>query len=416
MKVQRVILKDFKVIKDLDVSLEGKSVYLRGDNAQGKSSFIQAIEIALGNAKAVPDNMGGEGQVFTTIDGQPYTFAFATKKGKVELSVTLPDGLKETKKGVIGGIVGAINFDINEFIKKSESKVGRREQVEEYLKMLPQDFVDGITAFEKKAKALYDDRTEIGRKIETLKGFIKESKLFGDDLKLKPVDVSELQADLEKINAQNAKIKEVNQRFSDRAAKIEANRDKIEALKKEIVELERVTIIEESTQGEAAKWIEKHQPIDASATIAAMTNASETNVKAAQAEEHNKKLAQLEMFQEDYNELTVQYETNKQAISDAIKDFDSPVEGLTFDADQLIYNGTPVTNQNLCDSEIIELGIKMKNAFNPNLGLMFVENSNLIGGARFKSILDYAKKYDLQLFMEEVIRGEESLKVEFITE
>lgn len=416
MKVQRIVIKSFKILKDIDINLEGKSVYLRGDNAVGKSSLMQAIEIALGNAKAIPDNMGGEGQVFTTIDGQPYTFAFATKKGKVELSVTLPDGLKETKKGIIGGIVGAINFDINEFLRKSETKVGRREQVEEYLKMLPQDFVDGINAFEKKAKALYDDRTEIGRKIETLKGFIKESKLFGDDLKTKPVDVSVLQADLEKINTQNAKIKEVNQRFTERAAKIEANKAKIEALKAEVLELERVTIIEESTQIEAKKWIDKHQPIDATATLEAMNNASETNVKAAQAEEHNKKLAQLLMFEEDYNELTVQYETNKQAISDAIKDFDSPVEGLSFDADQLIYNGTPVTNQNLCDSEIIELGIKMKNAFNPNLGLMFVENSNLIGGARFKSIQDYAKKYNLQMFYEEVVRGEESLKIEFVKE
>ena len=282
--------------------------------------------------------------------------------------------------------------------------------------MLPKDFVDGIAAFEKKAKAIYDDRTEIGRKIETLKGFIKESKLFGDDLKAQKVDVSVLQAELEKINTQNAKIKEVNQRFTERAAKIDANKAKIEELRKEILELERVTIIEESTQGEAKKWIEKHQPIDVTPTIEAMRNADETNTKATQAEEHNKKLAQLKMFEEDYNELTVQYETNKQAISDAIKDFQSPVEGLQFDDEQLLYNGVAVTNQNLCDSEIIELGIKMKNASNPELGLMFVENSNLIGQKRLDAIKAYAKKHNLQMFYEEVKRGEDSLQYEIIPE
>lgn len=416
MKVQRIVIKSFKVLKDLDINLEGKSVYLIGENGVGKSSLLQFIQIALGDSKSVPDGMNGEGQIFTTIDGQPYTFAVTTKKGKVELCVTLPDGIKETKRGVIGGIVGTINFDINEFLKKSESKAGRKEQVEDYKRMLPKEFIEGINAFEKKAKAIYDDRTEIGRKIETLKGFIKESKLFGDDLKAQKVDVSVLQAELEKINTQNAKIKEVNQRFTERAAKIDANKAKIEELRKEILELERVTIIEESTQGEAKKWIEKHQPIDVTPTIEAMRNADETNTKATQAEEHNKKLAQLKMFEEDYNELTVQYETNKQAISDAIKDFQSPVEGLQFDDEQLLYNGVAVTNQNLCDSEIIELGIKMKNASNPELGLMFVENSNLIGQKRLDAIKEYAKKHNLQMFYEEVKRGEDSLQYEIIPE
>lgn len=416
IKVQRVQIKGFKAIQDLDVDLEGKSIYLIADNQRGKSSFMDAIQIALGDKKSIPENMSGEAKVETTVDGMPYTFAFKTKKGNVELEVTLPDGIKETKKGIIGGIVGAIGFDVNEFVKKSESKSGRKEQVEQYKKMLPQEFIQGIEKFEKQAKMLYDDRTELGRKVDTLKGFIKESPLFGNDLNIQPVDVSVLNADLEKANTHNAKINEVKTRIENRKVSISARDKKIEELKAEIAELERLNITENQQQKDATDWLKKNLPIDTSTLLTALNNASETNVKAEKAKEHKIKLKQLEELEEQYQDLTVQIEVNKQAISDAIKDFDSPVEGLSFDAEQLLYNGTPVTLQNLSTSQIIELGIQMQNAFNPNLGLMFIENSNVIGQQRLNDIFEYAKKYDLQLFFEHVERGQNELKIEFVKE
>jgi len=424
IKVQRVRIKDFKVLKNFDADFEGKSVFLMADNGRGKSSLMQAIQIALGNSDAIPPNMTGEGVVEVTKDGEPYSFSFKTKKdGKPELTVILPNGMKENKKGIIGGIVGSLEFDIDAFVKMSESTAGRKKQVEEFKKLLPKEFIDGIKAFEVKAKNIYDDRTEIGRKMTTLEGFIKESKLFGDDLKAKPVDVTSLSADLDKANTHNNKLKEVASRFEERAKAIQGKLDKIDAVKKqieelkaEVAELERVCETEQTTQKLAEAHLAKTKPIDTTPLVHAINSASEINVKAAQAEEHNKKLSQYNVFKEEYEELTVQYEVNKQAISDAIKDFDSPVEGLTFDDEQLLYNGVPVSINSLSTSEIMELGIKMFFASNKECGLMFIENSNLIGAERFKYILDYAKKYDLQLFFEEVIRGQDELEIKFVND
>jgi predicted ATP-dependent endonuclease of OLD family len=415
IKVQKVKLHNFKVIKDLEKEINGKSIFLTGENGIGKSSFMQAIKIALGNSDVIPTDMTGEGVIDVTKDGQPYSFAFKTgKDGKPKLTVTLPNGLKEDKKGIIGGLVGAISFDINEFVKLSESTAGRKKQVQEFKKLLPQEFILGIEEYEKKAKNIYDDRTEIGRKIDTLEGFIKESKLFGSDLKTQPVDVSELNKQLEEANAQNAKIKEVKERFEKRTASLEERVKKIEQLKAELVELERVQVTEETTQKEAAKWIEKNQPIDTSALIQSINSASETNVLASKAEEHNNKLKQLEEYKEQYGEFTVQYEVTKQAIADAIRDFDSPVEGLSFDDEKLLYNGVPVDANNLSTSEIIHLGVKMMFASNPESGLIFIEHANEIGSKRLKEIMEYAEQYDLQLFFEEVRRGQDELQIEFV--
>jgi predicted ATP-dependent endonuclease of OLD family len=415
IKVQRVKIKNFKAIKDLEKEINGKSIFLTGENGRGKSSFMQAIKIALGNSDVIPTDMTGEGVIDVTKDGQPYSFAFKTgKDGKPKLTVTLPNGLREDKKGIIGGIVGAISFDINEFVKLSESTAGRKKQVQEFKKLLPQEFILGIEEFEKKALNIYNDRTEIGRKIDTLEGFIKESKLFGSDLKTQSVDVSDLSKQLEEANATNAKIKEVKERFEKRREGIEDRTAKIEQLKAELLELERVQITEETTQKEAAKWIEKHQPIDTSPLIQSINSASETNVLASKAEEHNNKLKQLEDFKEQYGEFTVHLEVTKQSIADAIRDFDSPVEGLSFDDEKLLYNGVPVDANNLSTSEIIHLGVKMMFASNPESGLIFIEHANEIGSKRLKEIMEYAEQYDLQLFFEEVRRGQDELQIEFV--
>lgn len=424
IKIQKVKIKNFKVIKDFEKDLEGKSLFLIADNSRGKSSMMQAINIALGNTSVIPQEMTGEAVVEVTKNGEPYTFSFKTgKDGKPALSVTLPNGLKESKKGIIGGIVGALDFDIDAFVKMSETTAGKKKQVEEFKKLLPQEFINGLKEYELKIKNLYDERTEVNRKIDTLEGFIRESPLFGADLKLQPVDVTSLSEQLDKANAHNNKIKDVQGRFTEREKSIQAKIDRInaanaeiEALKSEILELERVSGTEATVQKQAEKFLAEAKVIDTTEILSQINNASEINVKASKAVDHNAKLKQLDAFKESAGDLTVQLEVTKQTISDAIKDFDSPVEGLSFDDEQLIYNNVPVDVSNLSTSEIIHLGIKMKIAANPEAGLIFIEHGESLGQQRLKEILELAKKYDLQLFIEEVKRGQDELTVEFINE
>ena len=126
----KVNLKNFKVLEDFEQDLNGSSILLVGDNGIGKSTVLQGIKIALGS-KDIPSTLqdGAKGIVEVDKAGNPYTFYFEKKKGKVELKVTLPSGLKEDKKGVIAGLVGAIDFDINKFVSLSESVSGRKKQV-----------------------------------------------------------------------------------------------------------------------------------------------------------------------------------------------------------------------------------------------------------------------------------------------
>jgi len=90
------------------------------------------------------------------------------------------------------------------------------------------------------------------------------------------------------------------------------------------------------------------------------------------------------------------------------------VDGLTVDADSLIYNGVPVSSASLSSSEIMHLGIKLKMAENPDLGILFIQRGESLGAKRLKDIQDLAKKYDWQIIMEQVERGNEKLTIEIM--
>jgi hypothetical protein len=95
---------------------------------------------------------------------------------------------------------------------------------------------------------------------------------------------------------------------------------------------------------------------------------------------------------------------------------DTPVNGLFFNTEGLVYNGTPVHIDSMSTSEIIELGIKLKMAENPELGMLFIEHGESIGQKRYEDIMKIAKDNDWQIFIEQVVRGQEKLQVEFIVE
>jgi len=418
-KIMKVKIKNFKVIEDFEMQLDGKSVLLLADNGRGKSSLMSAIEIALGSKKGIPSHMNKDGEAIVEVDkdGQPYTFQWkVNKKGDIDLKVTLPNGLREDKKGVIAGIIGAIDFDINEFVSLSDSTAGRKKQVEMFKKLLPSEFIEGLNEFEKKLKNTFDERTEINNKIKTLKGFINESPIFGADLKVQPVDVEALNLELEAANKKNQLIKEKENGYEQRCQSIENRKKEIERLKLLIEEEERKVHDEETLNKLYTDWRKKNDYVDVSEMSKRLAEASEINVKASKAEDHNKKLKQLAEFEEQAGEMTALIESTRQAIADAIRDFDSPVPGLSFDDEKLIYNGIPVELASLSTSEIIELGIKMKFASNPGYGVMMVEKGESLGKERYENLLAYAKKYDLQLFIEQVIRGKEELEVQFIPE
>ncbi len=414
MRIQKVKIDKFKVLDGFEADLNGANIFLVGENGVGKSSVMQFIEIALGRTDNIPPDAIGKGEVVTDKDGNKYTFKVELTGGKPKVTVITQDGLKDTSKSALKSIVGTIGFDVNEFVRLSETSEGRKEQVKLYKSLLSQEIIDEINRLEQKVQLAYTDRTEINRKIKTLDGFIKESPLYGHELKTDKVDVSELQEKLKAATEVNNKIEQVSERIAIRTASIEKDSTEIAELEAKIQLLRGLVAENQKLNTEASEWLKLNQKVDTETLRTKINNASTINSMADQSSELKVKMEQLANLQEQSQDYTVLIETSRQSISDAIKDMDSPINGLLFDDEGLVYNGIPVSGASLSTSEIIHLGIKIKMAQNPELGVLCVEHGESLGSARLKEILDVADKNNWQVIMEQVQRGQEELTIEFI--
>lgn len=416
MKTEIVKIKEFKVLQDFEADFKGANVLLVGDNGVGKSSVMQFIQIALGNTSNIPPNATGEGEVVMDKEGNKYTFFVKFKDGKPQVSVVGPDGLKDTRKSTIASLVGAIDFNIDEFVSLSDTTAGRKKQVDIYKSLLDKEIIEGINKLEVTNQGLYDERTEINRKIKTLDGFIRESPLFGKELEVELIDVTSINAEIQKMHAANEQISSVESRIKERERKLNEHSQRLTDLMNQVRIIEKEMEEAKQLNADAQKWLSENPKQDTAVLYNQVSAAAEQNKTVELAKEQKSKTIQLEKFQNEVGELTAQIESNRQAIADAIRDMNVPVEGLMFDSDQLIYNGIPVSDSSLSTSEKLHLGAKLKIAQNSDFGVLFMEHGESIGAARMKEILDMAAKHNWQVIMEQVERGTEELRIEFIHE
>lgn len=421
MKIQQIKISNFKAIESLESDLKGQNVLITGENGLGKSSVMQLIEIALGKSTNIPPNATGEGLVIATKDGQEYTFHVKFKDGKPQLTITTPDGLRDSRKGVIGSIAGAVDFDIHKFVEQSKSEKGRKEQVEYFKKLLPKEVTDYIDKVEANIKLHYEERAEINRAVKAIKGKLELHPMHGpaapsiDDVK--PVDLTKVYDEANKARDENYKIQNVKQRMDDRTTYIEEKKEAIKRMKEEIKEREAAVKEAENQNQLARKWLAENPEINLQELEQKVKDAEKANETYKLVKEYDTSLTEMKELEDQAGDKTVKIETERQLVLDTIKDManDSPVQGLSFDADTLYYNGHPVNPDVLSFSEIAELGVRMIIAENPDLPL-FISNGESIGNERFNLIKEIAKANDLQIIMEEMVRGQDDLRIEVITE
>lgn len=93
-----------------------------------------------------------------------------------------------------------------------------------------------------------------------------------------------------------------------------------------------------------------------------------------------------------------------------------PIDGLTFNDESLFYQGRPVDESTLSTSEKMMLGARLKIAKNPNVPVLFIQQGESLGTKKFNDLISMAKEHDFQIIMEQMVRGEEELRIEFIPE
>lgn len=418
MKIEQVKIKEFKILENLDETIKGNHILIMGDNGVGKSSLIQFIEIALGKQSNIPPLAKGEGEVFVNKDGKVFTFGVKFKDGKPVVTVTSPEGLKDTRKGTIASIVGAVDFDIDEFVELSKTTAGQKKQVEIFKSFLPDDIKKQLTDYAQNIKVKYDERTDTNRMIKEKEGFIKSHRLYSviGVKKFEQVKIDAVYSELSLIQQSNNKISGFASKVEGLITENARLQNEIKDVQLKLDQLKNAWVENEEKIKNGNEYLKSNPIQDVSKFEEQLKTANEINKDYDDAQSLLKEISLVDKMKDEAGEMTAYIESSKEAVANAIRDMDSPVQGLSFDDDMLVYNGIPVNPDSLSTSEIMELGIRLKMAENKDLGILFIQRAESIGADRFKLIKEIADKAGWQIIAEQVERGEKKLHIEIMTE
>lgn len=193
MTTLKVTIQNLKLIKTMDVLLEGGNMYMvTGSNGQGKTTFAEAIRMIMeGNSKNKQKTSfdASKGQVtgiLTGADGETYkTVIEFSKTSSDKFTLYLPDGTKTTRKGDIANIFKYNYFTVEEFLAWGASAEGRRKQASMLLNLLPEDKRERISEIDIQVNTndgkIYLKRRDIKNECEIIGGQMRANQLSEEE-------------------------------------------------------------------------------------------------------------------------------------------------------------------------------------------------------------------------------------------
>lgn len=390
MKVIQLKVSDIMRIEAVDITPDADMQVVAGNNANGKSSLLNAVVLAFLGKKGLDDTPdivrhGAEkGEIKVVTDDFTIVRRF-TGKGGSSVEVRNNDGMKyPSPQAFLDGITSGIGFDPEEFAAMKPKE--RREQLMRVIE-LPFDY---DAAQEKRAK-LFEERTMVGRESRALGS---KSELVGEG-RMAPVSGRELSEEYRKGLEHNSEIAKAKERLSGWNDQVDQTKAQIDMLMKKLA-AQRKTIDDENAR------IDSMESVDLSDIQKRMAEIDDIN-REVERNRHIKAVNDsIDMKTAEYDTLTKKLDEFDSKLDEALKNAtDSlPVAGLGVTDSDVTYHGVPLGQ---CSSaEQIRVGLAVAAATNPKLRVVRIRNGALLDSASMKVVYDMAKERDLQVFVETI--------------
>ena len=439
MKIVNLNIENIKKIKVVDIT-PGKDgvVIIEGKNAQGKSSIMDSISMAIGGEKLIPLEpvRKGEERAAIKLDlGEVKVTRTFKLDGSSQLEIKTADGKKvRSPQEWLNERFAGATLDPSVFVRLRPV-----ERVEELKKIPGLD----CTEFEKKHMELYDKRRLVNRDLETAKKALTEYEGIAQPKDLRTV--AQIQAEIDAVEKKNKGIRSANKVIDDKQVEfdrlkaehgritekkdntqaawdtaisdIKAAEDEIQKQKDRIIKLNRdieghkaaMAGLEASAEQvlNAGKAI-KHEielsmrlpELPTSTLKAELLAASEVN----SVNEKLRRKAELESdirgYQGQVDDLEDQMRKNQEAKKAKLAAFRLPVEGLEVGERDIMFSG--IAFDNLSQAQKVSVSMALAIAQQPALRIIKVAEGSLFDETTLKQVIDFAGANDFQVWIERV--------------
>jgi len=411
--------ENFMKLKAVRIRPDGANmVVLSGKNGAGKSSILNAIMAVVDKAALKKQGITkllreGQERGFVKIDlGDIIAKLTLTERGEY-LTVENKEGMAfKSPAGVMDRLRGMISFDPLAF-----AKMDAKKQKDILLGLV--DVGIDLDVHDKERARIFDERTNVGRKRDELKGKLADLPNLPADLPENEVplsSVSEERRQLEAVKAENdtrrKEYSDLKERYQSTKYQHEAARLEWEQIEAQIKELrgkqdvlfqkgqhlaKEVQKIEESGKGLKAAVDALVDP-DFSILDTRLEEIEQTNqaVREKNRREHIRQEANLANI--SYVRMTDELSTLDKKKTDALAAAKFPVEGLGFNAEGITFNGLPLDHAS--DGEKLTVSVAIGMALNPELRVLWFNHGEMLDSDNWAIIEKLAGSEEYQVWAE----------------
>jgi DNA repair exonuclease SbcCD ATPase subunit len=418
--IVRLEVENVKRLRAVSMMPPAGLVLVAGNNTEGKTSLLDAIEMAFAGKRADPPEVIHRGQdhahvVVETDDlvvkrrwwreEDPETGQSVVKTA---LLVTDREGVKKaTPQALLDSMYSQLTFDPLGFMRMKG-----KEQVEVLKKLLNLDF----TELEKEAAQVYAERTVANRRVSDLEAQIKALPPIPDGVGTEEVPLTTLlsrqRVALQEKAANDAKRKEAQEgarRRTAAEARVASANDRISALERQLkdarldlVEAERALAAAEDEQTYLDSECAGLKDPDVAAVEAEIEATQKKNEVIRLHAKRRAKEAELDAAGKEAARLDNRYNELLEDKARQIREAPMPLPGLGFTEDGVTLNGLSLAQAS--GAQRLQLSVAMGLRLNPKLKVLLIRDGSLLDDQRMEDVERYAREVhpEAQVLMEVV--------------
>lgn len=408
LKIISLQAENIKRLVAVRIDPTGNMVQLTGKNAQGKTSVLDCIYLALKVAGIDLQKPVREGEERGSIRldlGEivvlrKFKFDKETGETTTSIKVTAADGAKyDSPQGMLDKLLSSLTFDPLEF-----SRLDPAAQVKAVRGLMPEIDFEGVTAAN---KVDFDARTEVNRKVRDLKGEIAAMPPAPASIPAR-VDKTALVQQLSDASAANGVIETKKANRATATAKMAENLVDIADLEQKIADMKEWNEAKTKAIADAGPL---PALVDSTALAAQINEADANNAIIDAAEARTAKEEALDAKEREADRLTQQMTSRLEVLQVQVAAAKLPVAGLAFSDDGLLFNGIPFTQAS--DAERLRTSIAIAMSQNPKLKVIRVREGSLLDEDGLALLEKMAQENDYQVWIERV---DSSGKIGFVLE
>lgn len=399
IKIASLTTENVKRVKSVHIepSPNGLTI-IGGNNNNGKTSILDSIAWALGGNKYRPSKAQREGSVVPpTINLKLSNGLIVERKGKnSDLKVTDPTGNK-AGQNLLDSFVEELAINLPKFINSSD-----KEKANTLLEII--GVGQQLYELECQEKEKYNMRRSIGQIADQKEKFAKEQPFYPEAPKtlVSITDLITQQQDILAKNGENQRKRDMTDQLHRQATQLMAEIERQEATLANLKEQYQSVLRDYDVAQKTSEQLQDESTEELEESIA---NIEAINIKVRANLDREKAEQDAAEYRTQYSSLTTEIESLRKQRMNLLQNADLPLEGLSVEDGELLYNGQRWDNMSGSQQLMVSTAIVRK--LKPECGFVLIDKLEQMDMQTLNEFGAWLEQEGLQAIATRVSTGDE---------